>query len=170
MNFRQHPGLLLGGSLAVIAFGLMVQNGLRVQQNGGHVQSVGFGSNDASVEVLRSRELRFLPLVDGREAVLDAASGGLVYTLPADKNKDSFLRVTIRILKRNRSLRNANPEAPFRLELNREEGLTLVDALSDSRLPIRAFGVAAVASLSPLLTAPAVPVGALPPTCPRPEC
>ena len=170
MNINDHPGLLLGGGLAVIAFGLMIQHGLMVQQQGGQLQSTAARAAESGATVLRSRELRFTPLADGREAVLDARTGGLVYMLPADKNKDSFMRVTIRILKRNRGLRNANPEAPFRLEVNTEEGLTLVDTLSNSRLPIRAFGLSAVASLSPLLTAPAVPVGELPPTCPRPEC
>lgn len=124
----------------------------------------------AAPRVLRSRSLRFVALADGREAVLDAEGGGLVSMLPADKTQQSFLRVTIRVLQEGRRLRHADIGTPFVLAIRSDDGLTLEDPLTHSRLAVRAFGMAAVTSLSPLLTAQAVDVGTLPPQCPRLEC
>jgi hypothetical protein len=120
--------------------------------------------------VLRERALRFVPLADGREAVLEGTSNRLVHMIPADKNQQSFLRVTIRILQVTRQHRNVDTRLPFLLVLRAEDGLVLEDPLTHSSLPVRAFGSSALASVAPLLTAPASDIGALPTLCSRLEC
>lgn len=130
----------------------------------------GAGAAAAAAPVLRSRTLRFLALADGREAVLEGEGAGLVHMLPADKSRESFLRVSVRILQEGRQARHLDLAAPYLLQLRSDDGLVLEDPLTTSRLTIRAFGTAAVAALSPLLTAPALVVGALPARCSRLEC
>lgn len=116
-----------------------------------------------------SRQLRFVPLADGREAVLAADTGGLVRMLAADKADQSFLRVTVRILMGLRQRRGVAVDAPFTL-VEEDSGLALVDDLTTSHIPLRAFGATTLANIMPLLTAPAAAAAALPPACTRLEC
>jgi hypothetical protein len=120
--------------------------------------------------VLRERALRFVPLADGREAVFEGESTRLVRMIPADKNQQSFLRVTIRILQVTRQHHKVDTRLPFLLVLRAEDGLVLEDPLTRSALPVRAFGENAYGILAPLLTAPAIEIGAMPTPCPRLEC
>lgn len=170
---RPLPWLLLTAALGSV--GLMRGAGVQAPPLAPLLPMFGVAAPaaDAAVEAprtLRSRALRFVALADGREAVLDAGSGGMVSMLPADKSQQSFLRVTVRVLQIGRRQRHADIATPFLLSIRSDEGLTLEDPLTNSRLAIRAFGTAAVASLSPLLTAPAVDAGPLPAQCPRLEC
>ena len=124
----------------------------------------------AAPGVLRTRALRFVPLADGREAVFEDNSTRLVHMLPADKNQQSFLRVTIRILQVTRQHHGVDTRLPFLLEMREGAGLVLEDPPTHSTLPVRAFGLSAVAILAPMLTAPAIEIGSMPATCPRLEC
>lgn len=120
--------------------------------------------------ILRERALRFVPLADGREAVFDGSSMRLVHMLDSDKDKESFLRVTIRILQVTRQHRGIDTNNPFRLLLTANDGLVLEDPLTQSRLAVRAFGENALAMIAPLLVAPATEMTVMPARCPRLEC
>ena len=114
------------------------------------------------------RLLHFVPLDDGREAVLDAQSQGLVRMLDAEEN--TFLRITVRGLQHYRLTHHLDRAQPFRLWVDRDTGLNLEDPLTHHSMALRAFGVAAVAAAAPLLTTPATPLATLPVRCTRRDC
>ena len=122
----------------------------------------------ADGQVLRERALRFIPLADGREAVVEDRSNRLVKMY--ERGQNSFLRITIRILQQTRKHHGEDISKPFYLSLRSDDGLTLEDPLTQSHLAIRAFGEAAVAGIAPLLDAPATEVPVLHNLCPRLEC
>ncbi len=114
------------------------------------------------------RLLQFVPLDDGREAVLDAQSLGLVRMFGTEEN--TFLRITVRGLQHYRLTHHLDREQPFRLWVDRDTGLNLEDPLTHHSMALRAFGVAAVAAAAPLLTNPATPLATPPVRCTRRDC
>lgn len=164
MSARQ-PGRGRLGRSALLLVGLI---SLGLAQAETNPQPATTSTPDGTI--LRDRALRFVPLADGREAVFEGNSMRLVHMLGADKNKESFLRVTIRILQVTRQHHGIDTSNPFHLVVRAGQGLVLEDPLTKSSLPIRAFGEHAVSDVSPLLVAPTTEIVVLPPKCSRLEC
>ncbi len=114
------------------------------------------------------RLLQFVPLEDGREAILDGHSLGLVRMLEGDDN--TFLRITVRGLQHYRLTHGLDRSQPYRLWVDPQTGLNLEDPLTHRSMALRAFGATAVEKTAPLLTLPATPLATLPVRCTRRDC
>ena len=84
-----------------------------------------------------SRSLRFEDLADGGIRVLDARSGAEVQRV---QGEGGFLRGALRVMARERRMRELGPEAAFEL-LGRADGrLTLLDPATGVRIDLESFG------------------------------
>lgn len=84
-----------------------------------------------------SRSLRFEDLPDGGIKVSDARSGEEVQRV---QGEGGFLRGALRVMSRERRMRQLGPEAPFEL-LGRADGrLTLLDPATGVRIDLESFG------------------------------
>ncbi len=93
---------------------------------------------DASVAVVSQRDLRFLDGADGSVLVRDV-SGALVTTIDPS-SEQGFVRGALRGLARERRLRDAAADAPFRLALWADGGLTLTDLATGRQIELGSFG------------------------------
>jgi putative photosynthetic complex assembly protein len=87
--------------------------------------------------VLKSRDLRFLD-VDGNVVVQDMA-GATVAVIRPD-SEQGFVRGVMRGLARERRLKEASVETPFRLQLWSDNGLTLTDLATGRQIELGGFG------------------------------
>ena len=116
------------------------------------LSGIDIRSPDAGTVV--SRSLRFADLPDGGISVVDARSGQEVQRV---QGEGGFLRGALRVMSRERRMRELGPEAPFEL-IGRADGrLTLLDPATGVRIDLESFGPtnagAFVGLLSPANTA-----------------
>ena len=100
---------------------------------------------------IASRLLRFADLPDGRVGVTDAATGGTVAILA--REKDSFIRATVRDMTISRRLVGQRVGAPFQLTAWEDGRLTLTDVANGRALELEAFGPTNEGAFARLLTA-----------------
>ncbi len=93
----------------------------------------------AGAQVVLARALRFEDLGNGSVAVIDAADGARVATLPPVEN-GGFVRGVLRALARERLKSGAGAEAAFQLELWSSGALTLTDPATGRVVELSAFG------------------------------
>lgn len=105
---------------------------------------------EASVTKLASRDLRFLDRADGAVVVTDLAGGSVATIMPA--SEQGFVRGVLRGLARERRLREVGPDAPFRLELWSDNGLTLTDLGTGRQIELGAFGPTNRAAFAAMLS------------------
>lgn len=92
----------------------------------------------ASVRLVAQRDLHFLDRADGAVVVTDLSGKPVATILPA--SEQGFVRGVLRGLARERRLKDVGPDAPFRLELWSDNGLTLTDLGTGRQIELGAFG------------------------------
>jgi putative photosynthetic complex assembly protein len=110
------------------------------------------GSLDSQVGVktaVAEYHLLFEDRADGAVAVLSADDRRLVALMEPGTN--GFVRGTLRALVRERRLKQAASQTPFRLVLGTDGSLILHDPTTDRRVDLRAFGPANVQAFASLL-------------------
>jgi len=85
-----------------------------------------------------ARDLFFHDRDDGGVRVTDAADGAVVAEFEPATN--GFLRSTVRGLVRERKRRDLGPEMPFRIALETDGRLLLIDTATARSVDLRAFG------------------------------
>ncbi len=92
---------------------------------------------EAHATVLKSRDLRFLD-VDGNVVVQDLSGATVAVIRP--ESEQGFVRGVMRGLARERRLKEAPVETPFRLQLWSDNGLTLTDLATGRQIELGGFG------------------------------
>lgn len=92
---------------------------------------------EANASVVQSRDLMFLD-VDGDVVVKDLAGATVAVIKP--ESEQGFVRGVMRGLARERRLREAPMETPFRLQLWSDNGLTLTDLATGRQIELAGFG------------------------------
>jgi putative photosynthetic complex assembly protein len=87
--------------------------------------------------VLQSRDLQFLD-VDGDVVVKDLS--GVTVAVIRPESEQGFVRGVMRGLARERRLKEASVETPFRLQLWSDNGLTLTDLATGRQIELGGFG------------------------------
>lgn len=87
--------------------------------------------------VLQSRDLRFLDVAG--DVVVKDLSGATVAVIRPD-SEQGFVRGVMRGLARERRLREASMETPFRLQSWSDNGLTLTDLATGRQIELGGFG------------------------------
>lgn len=100
-------------------------------------------------EARESRDLRFLDRADGAVAVYDADGERLLDVLAPGTN--GFIRGVMRGLARERMLRGAGDEVPFRLLRGSDHRLLLSDPATGRLIGLDAFGSTNAAAFARLL-------------------
>ena len=132
MSSEVHPSPLPRGLLiAMISLVLVSLAGVTaVRLSGIEVRAPDAGT-------VASRSLRFEDRPDGSISVIDARSGQEVERV---NSEGGFLRGALRVMARERRMRELGPEAPFEL-LGRADGrLTLLDPATGVRIELESFG------------------------------
>jgi putative photosynthetic complex assembly protein len=93
---------------------------------------------EAQVAPIAQRDLRFADRKDGAVVVSDLA-GATVATIYPD-SEQGFVRGVMRGLARERRLKDASMQAPFRLQLWADNGLTLTDLATGRQIELGSFG------------------------------
>lgn len=99
------------------------------------LSGVDIHAPDASAVV--SRSLRFEDLADGSIKVIDARSGDEVQRV---QGEGGFLRGALRVMARERRMRELGPEAAFELVGRADGRLTLLDPATGVRIDLESFG------------------------------
>jgi putative photosynthetic complex assembly protein len=132
MNAHTHANPLPRGLLiAMVALVLVSLAGVSAVRLSG----VQIRSPDAGTVV--SRSLRFEDRADGSIAVIDARSGQEVQRA---QGEGGFLRGALRVMARERRMRELGPEAPFELVGRADGRLTLLDPSTGVRIDLESFG------------------------------
>lgn len=92
---------------------------------------------EAHASVTRSRDLIFLD-VEGDVVVRDV--GGATVAVIRPDSEQGFVRGVMRGLARERRLREAPMDTPFRLQLWSDNGLTLTDLATGRQIELGGFG------------------------------
>ena len=99
------------------------------------LSGVEIRSPDASTVI--SRSLRFADLPDGGISVIDARSGQEVQRVHGE---GGFLRGALRVMARERRMRELGPELAFELVGRADGRLTLLDPATGVRIDLESFG------------------------------
>ncbi len=144
----QFPKGALWGAAAVIGFAFLATLAVR----GGILPQVADPQAmraEASIAPVAQRDLRFLDRADGA-VVVETLEGVTVATvMPA--SEQGFVRGVMRGLARERRLKNVGMEAPFRLALWEDNGLTLTDLATGRQIELGAFGATNRAAFAVML-------------------
>lgn len=131
------PKGALWGAAGLIAFAMLgtfsVRAGLLP-----HVANPEAMRQASAVALVESRDLMFLDRADGAVLVTDTAGNTVSVILPSSEH--GFVRGVLRGLARERRLKGASPEAPFRLAAWTDHGLTLTDLATGRQIELGAFG------------------------------
>jgi putative photosynthetic complex assembly protein len=92
---------------------------------------------ESNTRVVQSRDLLFLD-VEGDVVVKDLAGANVAVIKP--DSEQGFVRGVMRGLARERRLREASVETPFRLQLWSDHGLTLTDLATGRQIELGGFG------------------------------
>lgn len=92
---------------------------------------------ETQAKVVQSRDLLFLD-VEGDVVVKDLAGATVAVIRP--ESEQGFVRGVMRGLARERRLREAPVETPFRLQLWSDSGLTLTDLATGRQIELGGFG------------------------------
>lgn len=103
----------------------------------------------SSAPVSAERLLRFEPRDGGELLVFDERSGVLIRRI-ADGD-DSFIRGTLRVVGRERTVHGVPPEAPLALSVHDDGAVILHDRASDVVYDLRAYGADNAAAFVQLL-------------------
>jgi putative photosynthetic complex assembly protein len=93
---------------------------------------------EANVTRLAQRDLMFADRGDGAVVVTEVSGAPVATIMP--NSEQGFVRGLMRGLARERRLKEAPREAPFRLELWSDNGLTLTDLATGRQIELGSFG------------------------------
>lgn len=140
---RRFPRGILYAAGAMIAFTISAAALVR----GGVVEPVAA----PAIEVLESREIRFVDRADGAVVVYDTGRQDPISVMEIGTN--GFVRGALRGLARQRKLNGISAEPPFLLTRWADGSLSLEDTATGERLYLEAFGPTQVATFEGLLDA-----------------
>jgi len=142
------PRAALWGAAGVIGFALIATVGVRI----GVLPQVANPQAmraEASIQPVSQLDLRFLDRADGAVVVQTLDGVTVATVLPA--SEQGFVRGVMRGLARERRLENVGVEAPFRLALWEDNGLTLTDLATGRQIELGAFGTTNRAAFAAML-------------------
>jgi putative photosynthetic complex assembly protein len=139
-----HPDALPRGLLIAIA--VMVAATL-LGVSAVRLSGVTIHAPDAAPVATRS--LRFEDGADGSVIILDGKSGLEVERVQGEAG---FLRGALRVMSRERRMRNLGSAAPFELIARADGRLTLADPATGERIDLESFGHTNAATFARLLT------------------
>ncbi len=139
-----HPDALPRGLLVAIAV-MVVATLVGVTA----VRYSGVSIHTPDAPAVASRSLRFEDGADGSVAILDGQTGREVERVQGEAG---FLRGALRVLARERRMRNMGSEAAFELIARADGRLTLADPATGVRLDLESFGHTNAATFARLLT------------------
>jgi putative photosynthetic complex assembly protein len=142
------PKGALWGAAALIGFTMAVTVAVRVGALP-EVANPPAMREAASVTLVSRRDLHFLDRADGAVVVTDLKGAPVATIMPA--SEQGFVRGVLRGLARERRLKDVGPDAPFRLELWSDNGLTLTDLGTGRQIELGAFGATNRAAFAVML-------------------
>lgn len=142
---KTHRGFLPRITYVAIAVLMAVAAFAFMSRRSGHV-----GYSADTISAVESRQLLFKDMSDGGIEVIDAESRRAVLIIPPGQEQ-SFIRMTMRSMARQRKQVGAGDHDPFTLARSPEGILTLDDPATGRKLVLSAFGSLNVAEFAKLL-------------------
>jgi putative photosynthetic complex assembly protein len=144
------PKAALWGAAGVVGFALIATLAVRAGMLP-QVANPQAMRTEAAIEPVAQRDLRFLDREDGAVVVQTVDGETVATVMPA--SEQGFVRGVMRGLARERRLKNVGMEAPFRLALWEDNGLTLTDLATGRQIELGAFGATNRAAFAEMLPA-----------------
>jgi len=145
-NMAPRGALLAAGGMVVASLLLVISVRVGLLQP---TQPAAAIRSEAGVALVAQRDLQFIDQPDGTIRIQDAADRALIDTLTT--GEDGFIRGVMRSMARERRMHGGGADAPVRLSLWQDGGLTLLDPVTGRTVELNGFGPTNRAAFARLL-------------------